>query len=75
MNKPINPNLDQNLGDLKELANQILGIEYEIKQLNKSKNYLANEFMAIMKKNIIYDMDDEILDCLDLLENEKLGGK
>lgn len=70
MNKQIKPNLDQNLNDLKELANEILGIEYEIKQLNKSKKYLANEFLNIFKNNIIYDFDDEILECLNLLENE-----
>lgn len=70
MNKQINPNLDQNLKDLKSLANEILGIEYEIKQLNKSKQYLSNEFMNIFKNNIIYDFDDEILECLNLLENE-----
>ena len=75
MNKQINPNLDQNLENLKELANEILGIEYEIKQLNKSKKYLVNEFMNIFKNNIIYDIDDEILECLNLLENENLGGK
>ena len=70
MNKELNPNLDQNLNDLKELANEILGIEYKIKQLNKSKNYLANEFMNIFKNNLIYDIDDEILECLNLIENE-----
>ena len=73
MNKQINPNLDQNLNDLKELANEILGIEYQIKQLNKSKNYLANEFLNIFKNNVIYDFDNEIVECLDLLENENLG--
>ena len=73
MNKQINPNLDQNLNDLKELANEILGIEYQIKQLNKSKNYLANEFLNIFKNNVIYDFDNEIMECLDLLENENLG--
>ena len=75
MNKEINSNIDQNLNDLKELANEILGIEYQIKQLNKSKKYLANEFLNIFKNNIIYDMDDEILECLNLLENENLGAK
>ena len=75
MNKQINPNLDQNLNDLKELANEILYIENQIKQLNKSKKELANEFLNIFKNNIIYDIDDEILECLDLLENENLGGK
>ena len=68
--KKLNTNLDQNLNELKELANEILGIEYEIKQLNKSKEYLANEFLNIFKDNIIYDIDDEILECLNLLENE-----
>ena len=75
MNKQINPNLDQNLKDLKELANEILVIENQIKQLNKCKKELANEFLNIFKNNIIYDIDDEILECLDLLENENLGGK
>ena len=75
MNKEINPNLDQNLNDLKELANEILYIENQIKQLNKSKKELANEFLNIFKNNIIYNIDDEILECLDLLENENLGGK
>ena len=75
MNKQINPNLDQNLKDLKELANEILAIENQIKQLNKCKKVLANEFLGIFKNNIIYDIDDETLECLDLLENENLGGK
>lgn len=70
MNKELNKNLDQNLNDLKELAHEILGIEYEIKQLNKNKQYLANEFLDIFKNNIIYDFDDDILECLNLLENE-----
>ena len=75
MNKQINPNLDQNLNDLKELANEILAIEKQIKQLNKCKKVLANEFLDIFKNNIIYDIDDEILECLDLLKNENLGDK
>ena len=75
MNKQINPNLDQNLKDLKELANEILAIEKQIKQLNKCKKVLANEFLDIFKNNIIYDIDDETLECLDLLENENLGDK
>ena len=75
MNKQINPNLDQNLKDLKELANEILDIENQIKHLNKCKKVLANEFLDIFKNNIIYDIDNEILECLDLLENENLGGK
>ena len=75
MNKEINPNLDQNLNDLKELANEILYIENQIKQLNKSKKELANEFLNIFKNNIIYNIDDEILECLDLLENGNLGDK
>ena len=75
MNKELNPNLDQNLKDLKELANEILAIEKQIKQLNKCKNELANDFLNIFKKNIIYNIDDEILECLDLLENENLGDK
>ena len=75
MNKQINPNLDQNLNDLKELANEILAIEKQIKQLNKCKKELANEFYEIFKNNIIYDIDDETLECLDLLENENLGDK
>ena len=75
MNKQINPNLDQNLKDLNELANEILYIENQIKQLNKCKKVLANEFLDIFKNNIIYDIDDETLECLDLLENENLGGK
>lgn len=70
MNKQINKNLDQNLNDLKELSNEILGIEYQIKQLNKLKKELSNEFYEIVNNNIIYDIDDEILECLDLLENE-----
>ena len=75
MNKQINPNLDQNLKDWKELANEILDIENQIKHLNKCKKVLANEFLDIFKNNIIYDIDNEILECLDLLENENLGGK
>ena len=75
MNKEINPNLDQNLNDLKELANEILAIEKQIKQLNKCKKELSNEFYEIFKNNIIYDIDDETLECLDLLENENLGDK
>ena len=75
MNKQINPNLDQNLKDLKELANEILAIENQIKQLNKCKKELGNQFLDIFKNNIIYDIDDETLECLDLLENENLGGK
>ena len=75
MNKQINLNLDQNLKDLKELANEILDIENQIKHLNKCKKVLANEFLDIFKNNIIYDIDNEILECLDLLENENLGGK
>ena len=75
MNKQINPNLDQNLKDLKELANEIFDIENQIKQLNKCKKVLANEFLDIFKNNIIYDIDNETLECLDLLEKENLGGK
>ena len=75
MNKQINPNLDQNLEILNELANEILAIENQIKQLNKCKKELANEFLDIFKNNIIYDFDIEIMECLDLLENENLGGK
>ena len=75
MNKQINPNLDQNLKDLKELANEILAIENQIKQLNKCKKVLSNEFLDIFKNNIIYDIDNETLECLDLLENENLGDK
>lgn len=70
MNKQINKNLDQNLNDLKELSNEILGIEYQIKQLNQLKKDLSNNFYEIFKNNVIYDVDDEILECLDLLENE-----
>ena len=70
MNKQINKNLDQNLKELKELSNEILGIEYQIKQLNKLKKELTNDFYEIFKNNVIYDVDDEILECLDLLENE-----
>lgn len=70
MNKQINKNLDQNLNDLKELSNDILGIEYQIKQLNQLKKDLSNNFYEIFKNNVIYDVDDEILECLDLLENE-----
>ena len=73
MNKQINPNLDQNLENLKELANEILYIENLIKQLNKSKKELANEFLYIFKINIVYNVDDETLECLNLLENENLG--
>ena len=75
MNKQINTNLDQNLEKLNELANEILSIENQIKQLNKCKKELANEFLDIFKNNIIYDFDIEIMECLDLLENENLGGK
>ena len=75
MNKQINPNLDQNLEKLNELANEILSIENQIKQLNKCKKELANEFLDIFKNNIIYDFDIEIMECLDLLENENLGDK
>ena len=73
MNKQINPNLDQNLENLNELANEILAIENQIKQLNKCKKELANAFLDIFKNNIIYDFDIEIMECLDLLENENLG--
>ena len=75
MNKQINPNLDQNLKDLNELANEILAIENQIKQLNKCKKELGNRFLNIFKNNIIYDFDIEIMETLDLLENENLGGK
>ena len=75
MNKQINPNLDQNLKDLNELANEILYIENQIKQLNKCKKELGNQFLDIFKNNIIYDFDIEIMEILDLLENENLGGK
>ena len=75
MNKPINPNLDQNLKDLKELSNEILAIEKQLKQLNKCKNELGNQFLDIFRNNIIYDIDIEIIETLDLLENENLGGK
>ena len=75
MNKQINPNLDQNLENLAELANEILDIQNQINKLNKYKKELANEFMDIFKNNIIYDIDIEIMECLDLLENENLGGK
>ena len=75
MNKQINSNLDQNLDDLKELANEILYIENQIKQLNKSKKELGNQFLDIFKNNIIYDFDIEIMETLDLLENENLGDK
>ena len=73
MNKELNPNLDQNLKDLKELANEILDIQNQINKLNKYKKELKNDFYEIFKNNIIYDVDDETLECLDLLENEKLG--
>ena len=75
MNKQINPNLDQNLKDLNELANEILSIENQIKSLNKCKKELGNQFLDIFKNNIIYDFDIEIMETLDLLENENLGGK
>ena len=75
MNKQINPNLDQNLEILNELANEILSIENQIKQLNKCKKELANEFLDIFKNNIIYDFDIEIMECLDLLENWKFRGQ
>ena len=75
MNKQINPNLDQNLKDLNELANEILSIENQIKSLNKCKKELGNQFLNIFKNNIIYDFDIEIMETLDLLENENLGGK
>lgn len=71
MNKQINPNLDQNLNDLNELSNEILAIAKKIKQLNKYKKELTNNFYEIFKNNIIYDIDDQILECLDLLEKEK----
>ena len=70
MNKELNPNLDQNLKDLNELSNEILGIQNQINKLNKYKKELANEFMNIFKNNIIYDFDAEIMETLDLLENE-----
>ena len=75
MNKQINPNLDQNLKDLNELANEILDIQNQINKLNKYKKELGNEFLDIFKNNIIYDFDIEIMETLDLLENENLGGK
>ena len=73
--KELNPNLDQNLNDLKELSNEILDIQNQINKLIKYKKELGNEFLAIFKNNLIYDFDDEILECLNLLENENLGGK
>ena len=75
MNKELNSNLDQNLKDLNELAIEILNIENQIKQLNKCKKELGNQFLDIFKNNIIYDFDIEIMECLDLLENENLGDK
>ena len=75
MQKEINPNLDQNLKDLTQLANEILDIENQIKKLNKYKKELGNQFLNIFKNNIIYDFDDEIFECLNLLENEKIGAK
>ena len=71
MNKELNPNLDQNLKHLNELANEILDIQNQINKLNKYKKELANEFLEIFKNNIIYDFDNDILECLNLLENEK----
>ena len=74
MNKELNPNLDQNLKDLNELSNEILEIQNQINKLNKYKKELGNEFLNIFKNNIIYDFDIEIMETLDLLENENLGG-
>ena len=71
MNKEIDPNLE----DLKELANKILSIENKIKLLIKSKKELGKEFLDISKNTMIYDLDDESLKCLYLLENENLGYK
>ena len=74
MNKELNPNLDQNLKDLNELSNEILDIQNQINKLNKYKKELGNEFLNIFKNNIIYDCNIEIMETLDLLENENLGG-
>ena len=70
MNKYPNPNLDQNLKELNELANEILYIQNQINKLNKCKKELGNQFLNIFKNNIIYDFDIEIMETLDLLENE-----
>lgn len=70
MNKELNPNLDQNLKELKELSLEILDIQNQINKLNKYKKELGNEFLDIFKNNIIYDFDIEIMETLDLLENE-----
>lgn len=75
MNKQINPNLDQNLKELNELSFEILDIQNQINKLNKYKKELGNRFLDIFKNNIIYDFDIEIMETLDLLENENLGGK
>lgn len=75
MNKQINPNLDQNLKELNELSFEILDIQNQINKLNKCKKELGNQFMEIFKNNIIYDFDIEIMETLDLLENENLGGR
>ena len=71
--KELKINLDQNLENLKQLANEIFAIESQIKSLNKIKKELGNEFLNIFKNNIIYDFDIEIMECLDLLEKENLG--
>ena len=61
--------------DLNESSNGILYIQNQINKLNKYKKELANKFIDIFKNNIIYDFDIEIMECLNLLENENLGGK
>ena len=67
--------MNKNLKDLNKLANEILSIENQIKSLNKCKKELGNQFLDIFKNNIIYDFDLEIMETLDLLEQENLGGK
>ena len=49
-------------------------IKPNLDQKLKDLKELANEFLDIFKNNIIYDIDAETLECLDLLENENLGG-
>ena len=67
--------MNKNLKDLNKLANEILSIENQIKSINKCKKELGNQFLDIFKNNIIYDFDIEIMETLDLLEHENVGGK
>ena len=67
--------MNKEIEDLKELANKILSIENKIKLLIKSKKELGKEFLELSKNTMIYDLDDDTLKCVYMLENENLGYK